>query len=205
MSFDRTAEIEIGMRLAAAPGTESKISVRYPTDEEWLKRARARKIIFRRPRSGVRETVPPVPGDADVALYEAIKLNGAPAMTPVEAAKVLDKLASASVTDVRIHGMEAEVDMLVMTGPVTLKLNVPTADQVFNANRASMHVVELRYDQQQARIDPSPTAHLFNECKGSSEDYANGDIPVLHKHEAVRAVIDLLDERLGPKQDDEAF
>src|SRR5262249_25568111 len=104
MAFDISSEIVFPMRLVSTKSLEVEITVRWPTDAEWLKRARARRVIRRKPRAGVNEPVLPMPGPHDVELYESIKLNGAPAMTPAEADKVLNAMSRSEVTDVRLEG-----------------------------------------------------------------------------------------------------
>jgi len=202
--FDPESVIEFPARLASTQGLETKVEVRWPTDEEWLKRARARKVIIRRPRAGVSETIPPPPGQGDVDLYEAIKHNGAPVMTAAEADKVLDALGKADVIDVRIEGIQAEVEMVILSGSVTMSLRIPTADEVVSFRRAAVRLLDLPFSQQEVRINPEAGARLFDSCGGKSGDYKSA-IPVTHKDAAVRAVIDFVDRQLGPQPDEASF
>jgi len=204
MAFDISSEIVFPMRLVSTKSLEVEITVRWPTDAEWLKRARARKVIMRKPRAGVNETVLPMPGPHDVELYESIKLNGAPAMTPAEADKVLNAMSRSEVTDVRLEGADAEVDMNVISGPVTLKLRIPTADEVIHLQRAAVRLLDLPFSQQEVRINPEPGGRLFDDCGGRSDDYPKG-IPLTHKDTAVRAVIDYIDQRVGPQPSEPNF
>jgi hypothetical protein len=200
--FDASAEIELGFRLAS--GAES-VTVRWPTDQEWAARARSRKFIVRRLGRGVSETVPPAPNEADVQFYEKIALNGTPAVTKGEARQIIDVLATAAVTNVTVEGNEASIDLNVLTGAVKHRVKLPTADQVIGMRAAAFRMLDLPFSQQQIQILLEPAARLWDECHGSSEDYANGVVPALHKDVAMRSLIEYLDNKLGLRRDDESF
>jgi hypothetical protein len=201
--FDAASEIEIGIYLAS--GAQS-VTVRWPTDQEWAARARWRKIMVRRHPRGATEHQPPPPSEKDVALYEKVALNGVATVTKGEAHQIFDRLAVATVTGVEIEGHYAIVDLIVYTGEtVRHRVKIPTADQVISMRAAALHMLDLPYNQQQLTIHLEPSARLWDDCQGSSEDYANGVVPAIHKDAAIRAVIDYLDHNLGPRRDDENF
>jgi hypothetical protein len=202
--FDTKAEIEFDALAASTGGSPQRVVLRWPTDEEWSARWRSRKYIIRRLGRGINQTVPPDPGEADVKLYQAIALNGAPVMTPAEAAKVLDTLAIADVTGVRVEGSEAKVSMMVLTGEVEHTMNIPTADQILTFRRAAYQSLELPFNQQQLRLSPDAGARLYDQCAGKSADYADG-IPGTHKDAVAKALIEFIELRFGPKQDDTSF
>lgn len=199
--FDSKMEIEIKARTATGIAT---LSVRWPTDEEWAVWKRARKTVIRQQGRGVTETLPPMPGEADVALYQKIAINGAPQMTPAEAAHVLDLIAVCDVVDVRIDGDEAEVEMKILTGLVKHRMKLPTMDQVATFQRSGYRLLQLPYGQQEVRTNPDAGARLYDQCDGKSSDY-DGGIPSLHKEQAARSVIDCVDRMLGPRQDESSF
>lgn len=200
--FDTTAEIELGMRLTSGA---SSVVVRWPTDEEWAARSKARKIIIRRMGRGISETVPPEPSEGDVALYKKIALNGTPEVTKGEAYQIAEAIAVCNVTGVEVDGDNATVDMNVLTGHVKHLLKVPTADQVVTLRRSGFRILELPFNQQEVRISIEPGAKLWDALGGKSDDYAHGTVPNIHKDTAVRAVIDYIDRNLGPRGDDANF
>jgi hypothetical protein len=204
MKFDSQAEYAFPAQVASTGGAPQTIAVRFPTDEEWSARARSRKIIIRRLGRGVSETVPPEPGEADVKLYKAIALNGAPEMTPAEAAQVLTTISTADVFNVQIEGEEAEVEMMTVVGSVRHRMKIPTADQVLSFRRAGFRLLDLPFNQQELRVAPDAGARLYDQCGGRSSDYANG-IPGVHKDAVARSVVDVIDQNLGPKRDDTNF
>src|SRR4030095_8621315 len=92
--FDSKNEIAFEARAASIGTGTQLVAVRWPTDEEWAARARAKKILIRRLGRGVTETVPAEPSEADIKLYQAIAVNGAPSMTAAEAARVVDMIGT---------------------------------------------------------------------------------------------------------------
>jgi len=199
--FDAKAEIELGMRLEN--GAQS-VLVRWPTDQEWAARSKARKILIRRLGRGVSETVPPEPIDADLTLTEKILLNGSGTVTKAEAFSILEALGTCSVTDVEIVGDQATVALNVLTGPVEHRIKVPTAGQVVAFKRSGFRMLDLPYSQQQIQLFIEPAAQLWDACGGTAEGY-EGAVPAIHKDTAVRAVIDYLDRKLGAPNADESF
>jgi hypothetical protein len=201
MAFDSKAEIQFDAVVAATDFKPQPVTLRWPTDEEWAARTRARKIIIKRLGRGVSETIAPDPCEADVKLYQTIALNGAPAMTAAEAVKVLESIGVSDVIDVHLDGAEVEVEMIVMTGRVKHHMRMPSADQVVVFRRAAFRVLDLPYNTQELRVNADAGARLYDQCGGNSPDYASG-VPAPHKDAAMRAVIEFVDRNLGPRGDD---
>src|SRR5881394_228999 len=123
--FDSTAEYV----LPARSGQQRvEVTLRWPTDEEWAERHRTRKILVRNMGRGISETEIDS-GDADLKLYRAARVNGAPDLTVGEATFVIRHLERAEVTGVTLDGAEAEVAINVAGGLVHHRLQMPTADQ----------------------------------------------------------------------------
>lgn len=196
--FDETTEIAM-----PAPGRLGGgiVTVRWPNDEEWAARSRARKFITRRLGRGKSETVAPQPGDADVKLYEAISINGSPSLSAAEASMVLDAISTCLVTNVEVEGNEALVSMNVVSGLVKHRLKLPTAEQILSYRRAAFRLIDLPFNQQEIRFTPEAGARLWDQCEGKSDSY-KGAVPGPHKAEAVRAAIDYIEQNLGPATDD---
>jgi len=197
--FDTTAEIMITARTGAG---KQELLVRWPTDEEWSERARRRKILITRLGRGISETSIDS-GDSDLRVFEKIKQNGAPPLTPGEATRVFEVLAQCDVTDCRLEGDEALVELQVMGGMVSHRLRLPSADQVL-ALRRTVRVLDLPYNKQELRIPLEPGAKLWDACGGQSADYT-GPIPAIHKDTAIRAVIDYLDREVSATNEEKHF
>ena len=200
--FDSTAEIEMTPR----PGSSAlaNLTMRFPNDDEWEERSRKRKILIKRLGRGVSETIMEPQGAHDLKLWNQIKLNGAPELTPGEATFVMDLLATCEVTNVEMDGSEAVVDLRVFSTRVQHRLRLPSADEVLKLRQQAAKSLDLPYNMQELRISVSPGARLWDACGGSSKDYT-GPVPSLHKDAAVRAVIDHIDLLMAPRNDEENF
>lgn len=199
MFFDTATEIN----LTAQAGQEiTKVKVRWPSDQEWHDRQWRRKIIIKRLGRGITETIIDSL-KADETLYAAIKLNGAPDLTPAEAQRVINALYTCDVTDVEIDASEAEVTMVTAGGEVRHRLKIPTTDQAMKITKA-VRFLSLPYNVQQMQAGILTAAEVYDQQGGSSQDYA-GAIPATHKDAAVRAIIERIDNEMGATSDEKFF
>lgn len=198
--FDTSAEIAITARTASG---KQLIEVRWPSDEEWCERAKRRKILIKRLGRGTSETSIES-GDADLRIFDKIKLNGAPALTPGEATRVMEAISQCDVTGVQLEGEEAIVELQVTGGTVYHRLKLPSADQVMTL-RKSVRILDLPYNTQEMRIHLEPGSRLWDACGGHSEDYVNGIVPAPHKDTALRAVVEYLDRETSAGTDEAHF
>jgi hypothetical protein len=83
---------------------EGTKSVRFPTDEEWIKRQR-RKIIIMQLGRGVSETTISAGEEADAALFAQIRQGEE--LDAYEASRILEQLSLAEVEDVVPRGAQA--------------------------------------------------------------------------------------------------
>lgn len=199
--FDSSANMKMP---APARLGNVELTVRYPADQEWYARARARKYITHNLGRGRRETVLPEPGEADARLFEAISLNGNQPVTAFEAATILDTMAQAMITDVRTEEGIGIVEMITVTGKTVHKIEIPNADQIFRWRRGAVKVFDLSHGHQELRMNPEAGATLYDACHGVSEDYPSG-IPGPHKDSAIKALVEYIDQNVGPRLDDSNF
>jgi hypothetical protein len=180
---------------------DQRLTVRWPSDQEWFNRARRKRLIKRSLGRGQSETQMPEPGEPDLGLYEAITTNGSPQLTAAEANGVLDALSLCNVIGVTIEDQGGVVQMVTAFGNVVHKLNIPTADQIIKWRRSAYRVLDLPHGQQQFIVNPEPGAQLWDSCQGSSQDYA-GATPGIHKDTAMQALITFIEQNVGPRQDE---
>ena len=199
MLFDNQAEFT----MAAPARVGGTLTVRWPTDQEWAARSRARRFITRRLGRGKSETVSPKPGEAELKLYEAITLNGSPPLTAAEASMLLEAMGHCLVTNVEVEGNQATVSMNIFTGPVRHRLKLPTADQILEYKASAFRQIDLPYGQAQTTFTPEAGALLWDQCEGRPDpDCYKGAVPAPHKAEAVRVVTDYIEHHMGPSTDD---
>jgi hypothetical protein len=199
--FDSQAEIVAQARTVAAGKTE--LSVRFPDDELWAERQRKCRIIVKQLGRGNTEMDTDY-GDIDMKIYERVKQNGSPNLTPFEATRFLNTLAQAQVLDTKLIGEGAEVELRVFGGIVhhTLK-RIPSAEEVHKLHKSGKQFQNSR-GSTEYRLYVEPGATLYDACGGASEHYANG-IPAIHKDAVIRDVIREADNELEPIQDERLF
>lgn len=197
--FDEKAEFV----MPAPARVGGTVVMRWPTDEEWGIRSRARKFLTRRLGRGKSEMVTPRPGEADRKLFEAIALNGTPSLTPAEASMILEGLGICLVTNVEVEGNEATVTMSVFSGEVKHTFRVPTADEILEYKQAAFKALDLSYGQVQTTFNPDAGARVWDACNGKSgPEYYKASIPGPHKAEAIRVVVEHVEHHMGPATDD---
>src|SRR6516225_4224959 len=96
--FDVQREFELDVR--SPEGLPVLTLVRWPSDQEWSQRIRAIKHIQTDLGRGIKQFRTLHNSEADFNIYEKIKLNGAPAIEPEEATRLLDIMAKCDVRDV---------------------------------------------------------------------------------------------------------
>lgn len=185
--FDLTAEYNISIPLAAGITT---VPVRFPQDEEIAARNRRRKVIINNMGRGASETVVRGQEEADLDLYEKIRLDGGPDLTASEASFLLDALLRFQVQDVTLSGSDAIVEAETLTGPVKITIKQPALDSVTAFRRRAYRVFDMPFGKQELRIDVDAGRELYDQHFVSAEGYAGNAVPVVHKDTAIRAVID---------------
>lgn len=198
--FDSNTTLTVGPLFTRAGKMD--VTVRWPTDEEWSAHRRRRRIMQRQLGRGQTETEIES-GEADSKLYEAIKLNGAPALSAGEASMVVDAIATCNVLGVDLHTEDAEVQMQTAMGEVAHTVRIPTMDQV-RALQRSTRLISLPYNRQEIRTSLDAAVALWDQCSGSGTGYASA-VPNLHKDTAIRAVIQAIEQEAMPKYDEGNF
>jgi hypothetical protein len=190
----------MGLRVANTGLTD--VTVRWPTDAEWVAHRKRRKVIMHQLGRSLSETSIES-AEADLKLYDAIKLNGAPPLSVGEAERVVQTIGHCTVQDVGLGTDEADVHLEVLTGTVIHYLKIPTLDQVRLLQR-STRLLGLPYNRQEVRASLENAAGLWDDCRGRAEGYA-GPVPNIHKDAAIRAVIEAIEQEAMPKTDESTF
>lgn len=197
--FDANTTITIGLRTTHG---KTDITVRWPTDEEWAAHRKRRRIIQRTLGRGATETEVDTT-DADAKLYEAIKQNGAPALSIGEANRIIDSISTCDVLGVDLHAEDAEVKLNTVMGEVAHTVRIPTMDEV-RALQRSTRLITMPYNRSEIRTNLDSSAGLWDKCSGRAEGYA-GAVPNLHKDVAIRAVIAAIEQEAMPQNDEGNF
>ena len=187
--FDASREVEI--KLHSAEGTKT-ITVRFPTDEEWIERQRRRKIIVKQLGRGVSETVVPGSEDADAELLAKLRAGDGPEVDAFEASRILEQLSQADVDDVIPEAGAFRVLVRVPGGLTAHVLRMPSAKDVIEYRRAFARILDLPFNKQELIVNLGAAGTLYQKLCQQSEGYA-GAVPIVHQAVAVKAAIDALE------------
>src|SRR3990172_10085874 len=122
--FDASRQVEI--KLQSAEGSKT-VTVRFPTDDEWVERQRRRKIIIKQLGRGISETVIPSSEDADAELLAKLRVGDGPDVDAFEASRILEQLSQADVDDVQPESGAFRVLVRVPGGLTAHVLRMPSA------------------------------------------------------------------------------
>lgn len=200
MSFKFDNQIEVVNKMRTAAAGVAEVALKFPSDDDWNERARKTRHLHKSIGRGITE--PSVEyGDVDLRIYERVKLNGSPALTELEATRMMELCASAAVTKLELAGDGAQVEMKVMGGTVRHSLErLPTTDEAHKLNKSALMRQHPR-GLTEFRIYLEPAAKLYDACGGKSEDYLYA-IPVIHKYTVIREVINEIERELEPGGDE---
>lgn len=165
-----------------------KAVVRFPTNDEWAERSRQR-VIKTRSLGRMTENLPIDPGP-DLRLYEKIRQDGSPDLTPEEATYVIGALARCEVVDVNLGDTEAEVDLIVCGGVrVKHRLRIPSKSDEVKMNRSSGTIYRRPNNIDEMRLYLEPVASVWKKYQTEIQGYA-GEVPIIHQDGAVRSVLE---------------
>jgi len=187
--FDASRQVEI--KLQSAEGIKT-VTVRFPTDEEWVERQRRRKIIIKQLGRGISETVIPSSEDADAELLAKLRVGDGPDVDAFEASRILEQLGQADVDDVVPEAGAFRVLVRVPGGITAHVLRMPSAKDVIEYRRAFARILDLPFNKQELTVNLGAAGTLYQKLCQETEGYA-GSVPVVHQAVAVKAAIDALE------------
>ena len=182
---------EIRAQLRSAEGTRT-VTVRFPTDEEWIERQRRRKIIIKQLGRGVSETTIPNAEEVDAALFRKIRTDEGEEVDAYEASRIIEQLSQAEVDDVVAEAGAFRVVLRVPGGTTVHLLRMPSAKDVIEYRRNFARILDLPFNRQELTVNLAAAAELYRKLCQSTEGYA-GTVPIIHQAVAVKAAIDALE------------
>ena len=194
--FDSARPITLKLQTPDGP---KAVSVRFPSDEEWTERQRARKIITRSLGRGMSKSDVPNHEEIDAALVAKIKTDG-PEIDCYEAMTIVGVLSRCDVTDVEREDGGYRVRMTVPGGETSVLLRMPTAREIYAFRREYVSAVELPHGKSSTSVNLEAAARLFDALAGESTGYA-GPVPIIHKEAALVAMIAEFESGLGVSDD----
>ena len=166
-----------------------KVTLRFPTDQEWLTYHKARKVIDKG-----RETEVKNAAEAELALVGAIAPQAAADLDVDQRAMICGRLVSSTIEAADIEGPEIAVGLRFFGGYTTHRLKMPSAGQLKRAEAATVPIA-LNHGRTEYRTNIETIAALYDELKVSVEGYAAGT-PIVHKVAVIRACASAIREAI---------
>lgn len=206
MAFD----ISEPFRITIVSGDKKSCTVKYPTDADWCERTRNRKSVRQNMGRGKSRPVPIRSDDADLRLFERLRLDsGGAEFDASDAAAVIGKLDDCGVVEIsREQGRFRMVLELGLRDRATKEqirtvhfLRCPSKREQFNHERQSVDVVDGGR-MREIRVALEPSGELYDKLVERTEGYAAAGVPVNHKF---AVVFELMEEisRLESEDDDD--
>lgn len=198
--FDATVPVILQLRT---PGGVKTVRVRFPSDDQWVERMRRQKVIIKDLGRGMSETVVPNGEEVDAALLTKIRVEEeSPAdVDSFEAAKCIDQLSTCIVEDVVPEGDAYRVTTRVLGCTTAHLLRMPSAKDVFEYRRTFARVLTMPFNKQELRFNLRAATDLYGKLAQGNEGYA-GEVPIIHKFQAVKAAIDVLESGFQEERDE---
>jgi hypothetical protein len=187
--FDSQRDIRIQLRSADGMRT---VTLRFPTDEEWVERQRRRKIIIKHLGRGVSETTIPNAEEVDAELFRKIRTDDGGDVDTYEAARIIEQLSQAEVDDVVPEAGAFRVLLRVPGGTTVHVLRMPSAKDVIEYRRNFARILDLPFNRQELTVNLAAAGELYRTLCQSTEGYAS-TVPIIHQAVAVKAAIDALE------------
>jgi len=174
-------------------GASQKVVVNWPTDDQWVTRAKAGRSLMKNLPGGKTQSLPPSEealDKADLALFRSIVVEPAdPEATDEEyALRIVEILDRGQIGEVTEAGDVFEIELRVLgtmgIPPATTKhtLRKPTFREERKWQNRYSGLVSHQGNRFEIRTDPSFAGEMYDLLKTSVSGYTEGSvIPINHK------------------------
>ncbi len=167
--------------------------LRFPSDEEFIKRQSARKLVSVDLGNGKSELHPPEDAEEiDFELFKKIRLDteesGADDFDEYEASEAIERILSAEVVKINdAHEDGIAVEIKTKWGNFTHIVTVPTRKQLAVFRKAQARAISGRHNTSILILNVAASQKLYQDIKVRAEGY-EGDPPLFHTAAVVHEV-----------------
>lgn len=181
-----------------------RCQVRFPSDAEWCARAKSLKTLgLNLGRQKTRYEVPNAK-DVDAKLFKQIRIDqDGPEFDQSEAAKVVERLEGARVTDLVIEAGKYRVTMLVPGAETVHVLRIPSSQRAVDEYEMQSGKTDHGPRAKELKFYLEPSGPFYDGLVAETEGY-NGPVPINHKYAALRAMLTDLEAQAEDDFDPEA-
>ena len=177
--FDSTKLIQVNLN-------QIKVIIRFPSDQEWIDREERSRPIFRKLDNGGTQVIRPDANRRDADLLKAMQAEDPCPIDQYDAFYILDKLALCEITSVE-KTQDYRVIMTILGGEAVHALRAPTGADTFQFERAITYT-SLPQEGATSTRNLRAIGEIYDRMFVSNGGYA-GAVPIIHKAEAVQAVM----------------
>jgi hypothetical protein len=166
-----------------------EVKIRFPKDAEWIARQNKRPQKFK--VIGRNNTLP-IDIDttqADLDLYQAIRLEESPDLDAYEAESVIEQISACGVMDVQQEGSGFRVTLQTVAGEAACFLRVPTKKATSTYKKTWRRTKDLPYSYFEVTISLAAGKDLFESCCDEPEKAW----PITWKAVAASALLEEID------------
>jgi len=194
--FDPAQPIEV--RLNTAAGIKS-MSVRFPKNDEWIERAKKRRIVTTQLGRGRSVTQVADSDEIDLGFFHQLAVDKSDIeIDGTEATRIIEMLGAATAIDIAESGNMFVITLLVVGGRKTIhNLTIPSTPDIDRFRRAYVRQLELPANKRELRVNLDAAAQLYKNLSEGTEGYVGGStIPITHQAAALLAAIEKLESLL---------
>lgn len=179
----------IALKLRTADGDKT-VRVRFPSDAEWIKRQKLRKIIVKQLGRGKSQTTVTPCEDSDLKLVAAIRVEDTegPEIDKFEASFCVEQLATAKVEDVVDEPGGFAVTLRTVGGVTVHHLKMPSEQDKADYRSNFAKPLDLPFDRQEITVNIGAASDVYKRLCISTEGY-KGSVPIIHQSAALQAAI----------------
>ena len=175
-----------------ADGGDKIALVRFPADQEWIERQRHRILLLKDLGRGNTRIDPQPAPEADVALYQAIRLDGSADLDQDEIEVVIAHLEEAQVLSCDRDSSGFTVVLRTPFGEKRYDLRVPSFKDLMAFRRSRASTQSLPFNTTRIKVNIAAGAHLFDQVAREQQE-----VPVIWKAKVADAVNSVIEGMVG--------
>ena len=174
------------------PDGDKKIQLRFPTDAEWIRRQKTRRVIQQSFGRGQSETDVLGAEESDEALVKAV-IPADFELEPGEATMIAAMLGVVFITEVRRDGAPFRVTIQTVGGEQSsYTVKVPSALQAKNYRQKFSRPIDLPHGKTEFKVNIEAGGELFDALCDQKA------LPIIYKSAIAAAVVSELERLMEP-------
>ncbi len=178
------------------PDGDVLITLRYPSNEQWIERSRRRKIRTRNLGGGKSQSIPQSPDPQDAELVNSLRIDESPEVDEYEAKRILDSLGSVQIDEEPVReGSIIRVPMRARGIDLVHALRIPTERERGSFLESSGIPVISHGSIDTYGFNLGAAEATYRQLCQESIGY-KGMVPVPHMLAAINAAFEFIDKQL---------